>query len=208
MKSHEIINELKCWQGYHRVKGRPAGSPGSCAKNTNEQAPTIPAAPTGHGQFTTKTLPSGETVDFNPVTGAKTHAGAQGTTTYDVTGKAREYSAPDLGGLAQRTNLDTGEKTTTFYNGNMSASTTPRQDQSTVKTASATIGPATATTASGIGFGGAGANVQQGGNQISSITNAQGQTTNIAGRSSIPSASTGTPTTVAPWVPNSRRAGG
>lgn len=38
MKSYEIINELKCWQGYHRVKGRPAGSPGSCAKNTNEQA--------------------------------------------------------------------------------------------------------------------------------------------------------------------------
>jgi len=37
MKSYEIINELKCWQGYHRVKGRPAGSPGSCAKNTNEQ---------------------------------------------------------------------------------------------------------------------------------------------------------------------------
>ena len=38
MKSYEIINELKCWSGYHRVKGRPAGSPGSCAKNTNEQA--------------------------------------------------------------------------------------------------------------------------------------------------------------------------
>lgn len=37
MKSHEIINELKCWSGYHRVKGRPAGSPGSCAKNTNEE---------------------------------------------------------------------------------------------------------------------------------------------------------------------------
>jgi hypothetical protein len=37
MKSYEIINELKCWQGYHRVKGRPAGSPGSCAKNTNEE---------------------------------------------------------------------------------------------------------------------------------------------------------------------------
>ena len=37
MKSYEIINELKCWSGYHRVKGRPAGSPGSCAKNTNEE---------------------------------------------------------------------------------------------------------------------------------------------------------------------------
>jgi hypothetical protein len=47
MKSYEIINELKCWQGYHRVKGRPAGSPGSCAKNTNEQQtePTQQAQP-------------------------------------------------------------------------------------------------------------------------------------------------------------------
>lgn len=48
MKSYEIINELKCWSGYHRVKGRPAGSPGSCAKNTNEQAPDL--AGTGYQQ--------------------------------------------------------------------------------------------------------------------------------------------------------------
>ena len=27
------LNELKCWSGYHRVKGTKAGFPGSCAKN-------------------------------------------------------------------------------------------------------------------------------------------------------------------------------
>ena len=26
------ISELKCWPGYKRVKGRKAGTPGSCAK--------------------------------------------------------------------------------------------------------------------------------------------------------------------------------
>jgi len=26
------ISELKCWPGYKRVKGRPAGTPGSCTK--------------------------------------------------------------------------------------------------------------------------------------------------------------------------------
>ena len=55
MKSYEIINELKCWQGYHRVKGRPAGSPGSCAKNTNEQTST----PTVAG-MSQSTAPSGD----------------------------------------------------------------------------------------------------------------------------------------------------
>jgi hypothetical protein len=31
--NEEQIDELKCWTGYHRVKGVPAGAPGSCAKN-------------------------------------------------------------------------------------------------------------------------------------------------------------------------------
>ena len=34
--NEEIVNELKCWPGYHRVKGTKAGFPGSCAKNKNE----------------------------------------------------------------------------------------------------------------------------------------------------------------------------
>ena len=31
------INELKCWTGYTRVQGVPAGAPGSCKKKTNEE---------------------------------------------------------------------------------------------------------------------------------------------------------------------------
>ena len=36
--SKDKLDELKCWSGYHRVKGTTAGFPGSCAKNkTNEE---------------------------------------------------------------------------------------------------------------------------------------------------------------------------
>ena len=36
--SKDKLDELKCWPGYHRVKGTTAGFPGSCAKNkTNEE---------------------------------------------------------------------------------------------------------------------------------------------------------------------------
>ena len=152
------------------------------SKKVKEQSPALPAEPTGHGQLTNKVLPGGQQVTFDPATGSKTSYGAQGTTTYDVTGKAREYSAPDLGGLARKTNLDTGEKTTTVYTGDMAASTTPRRDQSTVKTAMARVGPATVDMAQGIGFGGAGKDVQQGGNQVVSITNPAGKTQSFAGR--------------------------
>lgn len=33
----EQIDELKCWSGYTRVQGVPAGAPGSCKKKTNEE---------------------------------------------------------------------------------------------------------------------------------------------------------------------------
>jgi hypothetical protein len=36
--SKDKLDELKCWSGFHRVKGTKAGFPGSCAKNkTNEE---------------------------------------------------------------------------------------------------------------------------------------------------------------------------
>jgi hypothetical protein len=36
--SKDKLDELKCWTGFHRVKGTKAGFPGSCAKNkTNEE---------------------------------------------------------------------------------------------------------------------------------------------------------------------------
>jgi len=34
--NEEQIDELKCWDGYTRVRGVPAGAPGSCKKKTNE----------------------------------------------------------------------------------------------------------------------------------------------------------------------------
>jgi hypothetical protein len=34
----EQLDELKCWTGYTRVKGVPAGKPGSCKKKTKESA--------------------------------------------------------------------------------------------------------------------------------------------------------------------------
>lgn len=37
------ISELKCWPGYKRVKGRKAGTPGSCTKAEGYQ----PAASNG-----------------------------------------------------------------------------------------------------------------------------------------------------------------
>ena len=37
-KEDEQLDELKCWSGYTRVKGVPAGAPGSCRKKTKESA--------------------------------------------------------------------------------------------------------------------------------------------------------------------------
>jgi hypothetical protein len=34
----EQLDELKCWSGYTRVKGVPAGAPGSCKKKTKESS--------------------------------------------------------------------------------------------------------------------------------------------------------------------------
>ena len=34
--AEEQLDELKCWPGYTRVRGVPAGAPGSCKKKTNE----------------------------------------------------------------------------------------------------------------------------------------------------------------------------
>ena len=139
-------------------------------------------APTGHGQISTKYGADGTKVSFDPATGGKTVSGATGTTSYNVAGQKTAYQTPSINGTSQTTNYQTGEKTTTGQVGGISTSMTQRPDQSTVKTASTNLGDVTATTAQGIGFGGTGKNVQQGGNQVSSITNAQGQTTSFIGQ--------------------------
>jgi hypothetical protein len=35
--AEDQLDELKCWPGYTRVRGVPAGAPGSCKKKTNEE---------------------------------------------------------------------------------------------------------------------------------------------------------------------------
>lgn len=124
----------------------------------------------------------GTKVTVDPATGNKTVSGSEGTTTYDAKGQKIAYQTPSINGTSQTTNYQTGEKITTGQVGGISTSITQRPDQSTVKTASTNLGDVTAATTQGIGFGGAGKNVQQGGNQVSSITNAQGQTTSFLGQ--------------------------
>lgn len=82
-----------------------------------------------------------------------------------------------MGGVSQTDN-DDGTTTTNYNQGPISASSTSRPT-GTVQTATYDMGPiGSATTATGPMFGGA----QGKGNQVSSITNAQGQTTSIVGK--------------------------
>ena len=37
-REQEQLDELKCWPGYTRVKGVPAGAVGSCKKKTKESS--------------------------------------------------------------------------------------------------------------------------------------------------------------------------
>lgn len=88
-----------------------------------------------------------------------------------VNRKVKEQTAtpaaatPTVGGMSKQ------GATTSFQQGPLSVTQTARPDQSTVKTVSYDMGPGgTATAASGIGFGGAGKDVQQGGNVVKSVT--------------------------------------
>lgn len=83
-----------------------------------------------------------------------------------VNRKVKEQNAtPTVGGMSKQ------GATTSFQQGPLSITQTARPDQSTVKTVSYDMGPGgTATAASGIGFGGAGKDVQQGGNVVKSVT--------------------------------------
>jgi hypothetical protein len=56
----EQLDELKCWPGYTRVQGVPAGAPGSCKKKTSEdQAPMFTPemkCPHCHGELVSEEL--------------------------------------------------------------------------------------------------------------------------------------------------------
>ena len=132
----------------------------------------------------------GTKVTIDPATGNKTVSGAEGTTTYDPKGQKISYQSPTIQGYNQSTNYQTGEKTTTGQVGDINTSMTQRPDQSTVTTASVPLGHNVQATASkGIGFGGAGKDIKQGGNQITSITartakNPEGVTSSFTGQPS------------------------
>ena len=144
--------------------------------------------PTGAGQFSTKQMGDGTKVSFDPVTGGKTVYNADGATSYNVAGQKTSSQTPSIKGFQQSTNYQTGEKTTTGQVGPVGISATQRPDQSTVTTAEVPLGAdVTAKVARGIGFGGAGKDVQQGGNQVTGITtrtaqNPEGTTSSFVGK--------------------------
>ena len=85
--------------------------------------------------------------------------------------------SPTIGGVSQTAN-DDGTTTTNYNQGPMSASSTNRPT-GTVQTSTYDMGPAgSVSTTTGPMLGGA----QGKGNQVSSITNAQGKTTSIVGK--------------------------
>ena len=144
--------------------------------------------PTGAGQFSTKQMDDGTKVSFDPVAGGKTVYNADGATSYNVAGQKTSSQTPSIKGFQQSTNYQTGEKTTTGQVGPVGISATQRPDQSTVTTAEVPLGAdVTAKVARGIGFGGAGKDVQQGGNQVTGITtrtaqNPEGTTSSFVGK--------------------------
>jgi len=94
-----------------------------------------------------------------------------------IGGVSEANVSPTIGGVSQTAN-DDGTTTTNYNQGPMSASSTNRPT-GTVQTATYDMGPTgSVSTATGPMFGGA----QGKGNQISSVTNAQGQTTSIVGK--------------------------
>ena len=124
----------------------------------------------------------GTKVTVDPATGNKTVSGAEGTTTYDAKGQKIAYQTPTISGTSRTTNYQTGEKTTKVNQGPMDISSTERPDQSTVTSVNSQLGDVSIGAHKGIGFGGAGKDVEQGGNMLSTITNPKGQTTTVAGR--------------------------
>ena len=128
------------------------------------KVPPIPALPPEDGE-----LPGGELVKTNP-DGTRSYAGAFGTFTYDKSGKAIKYATVNLGGLGKEIDLQTGLINTDVQVGDIKMSTKQRPDQSTVTSASTSVGANTVSMDQGIGFGGAGKDVEQGGNKIYSVT--------------------------------------
>jgi hypothetical protein len=143
------------------------------------------AGMTGHGQFTSKDMGGGTKVSFNPTTGGKSVTDADGTTDYNVQGKAVQQTSPTVGGFNKTTNLQTGATSTQSQGGpmsvNTSTSTGPAGKVTSVGgTMSAPGQPdknISVQSTTGAMLGGA----QGKGNQVTMVTNPQGVRTGVIG---------------------------
>jgi len=119
--------------------------------------------------------------EAQPNTGTRTVSSSTGTTTYDAAGKATQHATPRLGGMQKTTDLQTGRTTTSVDGAGISASQSTGGGITDVTSATMDLGSGTASVHRGVGFGGAGKDVQ--GPYQGSITNtATGATTNVVGR--------------------------
>jgi len=119
--------------------------------------------------------------ETQPNTGTRTVSSSTGTTTYDAAGKATQHATPRLGGMQKTTDLQTGRTTTSVDGAGISASQSTGGGITDVTSATMDLGSGTASVHQGVGFGGAGKDVQ--GPYQGSITNtATGATTNVVGR--------------------------
>jgi hypothetical protein len=119
--------------------------------------------------------------ETQPNTGTRTVSSSAGTTTYDAAGKATQHATPRLGGMQKTTDLQTRRTTTSVDGAGISASQSTGGGITDVTSATMDLGSGTASVHQGVGFGGAGKDVQ--GPYQGSITNtATGATTNVVGR--------------------------
>jgi hypothetical protein len=123
----------------------------------------------------------GSKVTVDPATGQKTVIDAEGTKVYDKNGQLISQSSPSVGGLQQTKNVQTGRTTTDYKIGGLDVTQSTGGGVPTVTSATTDVGPQTATVHSGVGFGGAGKDVQAP-VSVSITDKATGKTTNIVGR--------------------------
>lgn len=152
-----------------------AGAPVPAATPTSVKVPPIPKLPPQDGE------PSpGEKVSTNP-DGTRSYAGAFGTFTYDKSGKAIRYDTPALGGLSQSKDLATGRITTNSQVGGLDVTQSTGGGTPDVTSTDLDLGTMGATVHKGVGFGGAGKDVQ--GPYQGTITNKMtGKTSNVVGK--------------------------
>jgi hypothetical protein len=188
----EYLESVQDYLKYEAVSQQPEMMPfaeaaANYALNTlverkvREQAPAM----TGHGQFTSKDMGGGTKVSFDPTTGGKSVTDADGTTDYNVQGKAIQQTSPTVGGFNKTTNLQTGATSTQSQGGPMSVNASTSTGPAGKVTSVGGTVPApgqpdkniSVQSTTGAMLGGA----QGKGNQVTMVTNPQGVRTGVIG---------------------------